>query len=339
VGWVAIDEFEDLLSDLCDTKIIQAGRRANSNIISKVRNAYLGKFEVEDCDIKGELLLIVARKPSDLSVIRNLGDVKQRFRYITGYVIDSYFTEDFTADVKEFDHVFCTTEAAVETVVHLGGKSSVLRQGFDCLTWACSEDLRGIDLLGFGRQPPTYHRAFQQAFHRDTSNLLYLHSPIGAVSGIAVWQERPMMLKLMQRSKLSLAFHLLVEPQGNRPRSPDFVTSRWFESLTCGCLVVGRRPPGAMADDMLSWPGVTIDLPNNPYEAVEQIVQLASDVNCLQSVRARNVIEMSRRHDWRYRVRDIYSHFGLQLPQKLQDDLAKLQALVVKLESQKMLGG
>jgi hypothetical protein len=41
-------------------------------------------------------------------------------------------------------------------------------------------------------------------------------------------------------------FHLGVEPQTIRPLAASFVTSRWFESLTTSCVVVGKRPLGRM---------------------------------------------------------------------------------------------
>jgi hypothetical protein len=260
---------------------------------------------------------------------------RQRFRYIVGYVIDSYFTEDFGTEIKEYDHIFSTTEeGAGVSRDRFGISSSVLRQGFDCLQWACNDDARSIDLIGFGRQPHSYHHEFQQAFHRQPSPILYLHSPIGTTVGTAVWDERPMLLKLMQRSKLSLAFHLCVEPQGARPRAANFVTSRWLESLATGCVVVGKRPQGTMADEMLCWPNAYIDLPDNPAEATSVIRELISDSKFLRSTRVTNVTEMCRRHDWRYRMRDIYQHFNLPLPLRLTEELRLLQLLVERLQLQ-----
>lgn len=135
------------------------------------------------------------------------------------------------------------------------------------------------------------------------------------------------MLKLLQRSKMSLAFHLLVEPQEARPRAPSFVTSRWFESLAAGCVVVGKRPPGRMAAELFGWPNALIELPDAPSMAVDFIKALASDDDFLQEIRARNVVEMCLRHDWRYRIRDIYERMELSLPECLKDEIIALQAL------------
>ena len=237
---------------------------------------------------------------------------------------NSYYTEDFTSVVRNYDHIYTTTKEGADRVKQLGGSSSVLRQGFDCLRWGSVNPLRGIDVIGFGRQPPSYHAAFQRAFHRADSPILYLHSPIGATDGEAVWTERPMMLKLLQRAKISLAFHLMVEPQGSRPRAASFVTSRWFESLATGCIVAGKRPPGEMAEELFCWENATVDLADSPQKAASMLADLASDAPFLQGARRRNAIEMCRRHDWRYRILQIYQHCGLAIPAKLSSEIAML---------------
>lgn len=330
-GWVAVDEFEDLFQRLCGTRILCPDHRSLlRDPLGKVQRRLLGRYHrlSEKIERDAGLLLVVARTPSDLAMLYSLADARKRFRKIAGYVIDSYFSEGFESSVKCYDHIFSTTQEGAHTVrTRYGVSSSVLRQGFDCLAWASIDPERSIDLIGFGRQPASYHREFQRSFHASHSAILYLHSPIGAKAGSAVWVERPMMLKLLQHSKMSLAFHLLVEPDAIRPRAASFVTSRWFESLAAGCIIVGKRPPGEMAAEMFDWPNALIDLPDQPSESTELIKSLAFDARFLQQTRTRNVIEMCRRHDWRYRIRDIYQHFDLSLPESLKAEIIALQAL------------
>ena len=337
-GWVAIDEFEDLFQRLCDARILCPDHRLLlRDPLGKVQRRLLGRFQPlkENVERDAELLLVVARAPTDLSMLYSLTNARKRFRKIAGYVIDSYFTEGFESSAKSYDHIFCTTQEGVDFVqTKFGVSSSVLRQGFDCLAWASTDPARSIDLIGFGRQPASYHREFQRWFHDSQSNILYLHSPIGAKAGSAVWVERPMMLKLLQRSKMSLAFHLLVEPEESRPRAASFVTSRWFESLAAGCIIVGRRPPGEMAAEMFDWPNALIELPDRPSDATDLIRSLACDASFLQETRTRNVIKMCRRHDWRYRIRGIYKHFDLLLPESLKAEIIALEELANKIDNE-----
>jgi hypothetical protein len=335
-GWVAIDEFEDLFQRLCGFRILCPDHRTLLHgPLGKVQRRLLGRFHrLTDADANAELLLVVARTPSDLGMLYSLAGARKRFRKIAGYVIDSYFTEGFESSVLSYDHIFSTTKEGADLVrAKFGVSSSVLRQGFDCLTWASIDPNRSIDLIGFGRQPTSYHREFQRSFHASNSNILYLHSPIGAKAGSAVWEERPMMLKLLQRSKMSLAFHLLVEPDEARPRAENFVTSRWFESLAAGCIVIGKRPLGEMAAEMFDWPNALIELPDAPSAAADLIQSLAGDAKFLRETRTRNVIEMCRRHDWRYRIRDIYEHFHLSLPESLKMEIIALEELATQMDA------
>ena len=327
-GWIAVDEFEDLFQRFSGAQIVCAQHRSIRTAVGRTESRLFGPFLRLDEPVAGELLLVVAREPSDLRMVRALPNARKRFRKIVGYVIDSYFAEAFERSAKHYDHIFSTTEEGAELLREkYGVSSSVLRQGFDCLRWADTEADRSIDVIGFGRQPDTYHRQFQAAFHTSKSRVLYLHSPIGTRTGVDVYIERPMVLKLLQRSKISLAFHMMVEPVGQRPRAAGFVTSRWLESLGTGCIVVGRRPPGAMAKDMFPWPDALIDVPDEPSRAVEFITSLLSEPNFLTETRARNVAEMCRRHDWRYRIRDIYEHLGMALPESLKSEIAALEML------------
>jgi glycosyl transferase family 1 len=326
VGWVAVDEFEDLFSSLTGSRIVKARRPERSGLVGKIKDRLAGPYpSITDVD-SGDLLLVVARAPIDLQMLLAIPNVRKKFRYIAGYVIDSYYTENFPSITGAYDHIFSTTQEGADTVrSRFRISSSVLAQGFDCLTWASLNELRSIDIIGFGRQPPTYHHEFQRSFHTLGSQLLYLHSPIGNIKGGVVWEERPMMLKLLQCSKLSLAFHLGLEPETVRPRAAYFVTSRWFESLATGCIVVGKRPPGQMAKELFPWSDALIELPDEPRHASAVIADLAANTEFLRKTRARNVFEMTQRHDWRYRIRDIYTHFDLQLPPLLIEHLSSLE--------------
>lgn len=325
VGWVAIDEFEDLLAQYCGGIIVAPKRRGNS-LLARSARRLLSDVVFDDNPPDAEILLVVARSPNDLAALRAVSRWRSRYRRVVGLVIDSYFHAGFPRDTACYDHIFVTTSDAVEIVTRqFSVKCTVLRQGMDCLRWAPPPGARSIDLIGFGRQPPSYHKAFQRAFHDATSPHLYLHSPVGALTGPAIWAERPMLLKLLQRSKLSLAFHLFVEPVGNRPRAM-FLTSRWFESLAAGCVVVGKAPPGDMLDEMLPWEDASIELPDDPLDAVEFVRSLLQDENRLELASRRNVAEMCARHDWRYRIRDLFEQLGLPVGEDLRRDLHRVRA-------------
>lgn len=180
--------------------------------------------------------------------------------------------------------------------------------------------------MGFGRTPPSYQACFSQRFHPASSPYLYLHSPLGNLSGPSVQIERGMLFKLLHRSRVSLAFHLYVEPQGDRPRSM-MVTSRWLESLLSGCIVAGRRPVSRMADEMLFWPDATLELATDPLEAADQLAELLSRNADLEQQRRSNIFHSLSFHDWRYRIGGLCAMLNLPVPSALSNDVARLQEL------------
>ncbi len=268
-------------------------------------------------------------------MIDAIAGCRRKFKRIMAWVTDSYFQAGFGRATAQYDAI---TVTAHEDVAHPQARYGIpvhpVYQGVDGLAWAPPLESpmgaqRSIDLIGFGRMPPSVHAHFSQRFHPASSPHLYLHSPLGNVTGESVHLERGMLFKLLHRTKVSLAFHLFVEPQGQRPRSM-MVTSRWLESLLAGCVVAGKRPVSRMADEMLCWPGATVELADDPRDAGDQLQHLLSHDDELQAQRHRNVREVLLRHDWRHRIAELCGHFGLPEPPALREDLQRVQALAAR---------
>ena len=261
-------------------------------------------------------------------MINAIQGCRKKFGKIYGFVTDSYFQTGFVKETAFFDAITVTAHEDVEyPKVRFGIPVHQLYQGADCLTWVPREmKNREIDVISFGRTPPSYHSCFSQFFHPASSPCLYLHSPLGNLVGHSVHLERGMLFKLLHRTRISLAFHLYVEPQGDRPRSM-MVTSRWLESLLSGCIVAGRRPISQMADDMLCWPNATIELSEDPQTAADQLISLLLHNNSLEQQRRTNIFQTISHHDWRYRIETFCRIMDLPVPEELRDDLARLQEL------------
>jgi len=325
-GWAAIDELADLLVHYLGATLVTP-RRAAPGWAQRLMGAQAGGWQPLDC-AGGDVLIVVAHAPQDLSMIDAIANCRGKFGRIVGWVTDSYFEAGFGRAVERYDAI---TVTALEDMAYPRARHGVavhqVYQGIDGLAWAPPDDaVRAIDLIGFGRMPPSYHAHFAARFHPAASPHLYLHSPLGNVTGATVHLERGMLFKLLHRSRISLAFNLFVEPQGQRPRSM-MVTSRWLESLLAGCVVAGKRPVSRMADDMLCWDGATVELADDPQDAGEQLHQLLAQGDQLQGQRRRNVGEVLRRHDWRHRIVDLCRHFQLDVPPALRADQQRVLAL------------
>ncbi len=326
VGWVAIDELAELLAYYFHAEVLSPTPVTGSWPGRLLRPHQINYESLQTSG--GDVLLVVARGPSDLGMVNAIRDCRKKFSKIYGFVTDSYFRAGFVKETALYDAITVTAHEDVDyPKERFGIAVHQLYQGADCLTWMPLEKKeREIDLIGFGRTPPSYQSCFSKRFHPATSSHLYLHSPLGKISGQSVHLERGMLFKLLQRARISLAFHLYVEPQGDRPRSM-MVTSRWLESLLSGCIVAGRRPLSRMADDMLFWQGSTVELSEDPQNAADELIALLDHNETLVKQRHSNIFHSLVYHDWRHRIGVMCSLFNLPVPGTLGNDMARLQAL------------
>ena len=331
VAWAPIDELASLLAHYFNAELLLPAPRPESTVrrLIEGEGARFTPVETEG----GDVLIVVARMPSDLAAIRSIKDCRKKFKHIVAWITDSYFHAGFTRDTADFDAV---TVTAHEDVAFVREKYSTTvhtcYQGADCLTWAPRQEVaRSIELISFGRTPSSYHRQLQQEFHRPDSPYLYLHSPLGNLKGSTVHAERGMLFKVLRRTGISLAFHLFVEPQGDRPRSA-MVTSRWLESLMSGCIVAGKRPQSRMAEEMLFWHGATVEISDDPVIAVQELLEMIRASDGFAEQRRSNIRHMMLHHDWRLAIRRLCEIFSLEVPPMLIEDLDRLKALASTFE-------
>jgi hypothetical protein len=325
-GWVAIDELADLMAHYLGAELlapVPVPRPWSARLMRRRGPCYRPLATAG-----GDVLIVVGRGPADLGLINAIPDCRRKFARIYAWVTDSYFQAGFGRETASYDAITVTAhEDAAFVRDKFGIKVHQLYQGADCLTWVPRRELhREIDVMGFGRTPPSYHAAFQRMFHVPASPHLYLHSPLGNITGGSVHLERGMLFKLLHRTRISLAFHLLVEPQGNRPRSM-MVTSRWLESLLSGCIVAGKRPVSRMADEMLFWPGATVELADDPRQAGAELLDLLARNETLLAQRRSNIRHAILHHDWRDRIRAMCTLFELPVSAALVEDLSRLPEL------------
>ena len=325
-GWVAIDELAQLFVHYFKAETLSPKLISGAWPIRLFRKNHVTHEPLSTPG--GDVLIVVARGPEDLSMINAIADCRKKFHKIYGFVTDSYFQDGFVKETALFDAI---TVTAHEDVLYPQSRFNIpvhqLYQGADCLTWAPKgQKNREIDVISFGRTPPSYHAHFSQRFHQASSPYLYLHSPLGNITGSSVNLERGMLFKLLHRTRISLAFHLYIEPQSDRPRSM-MVTSRWLESLLAGCIVAGRRPLSRMADEMLFWSNATFELSENPEAAGDELISLLKNNDSLDEQRQSNIYQTITHHDWRYRIETFCQLMNLPKPDSLLYDLGSLHEL------------
>jgi Glycosyl transferases group 1 len=161
---------------------------------------------------------------------------------------------------------------------------------------------RPLTVLAYGRQPrPLLDRLSREFNTRGSPHFLY-HTGHMAISNIKDYHaHRRMFWSLSERSIFSFAFSgTEVDPKQRFPYA--LVGQRWFEALSAGCVVVGRRPVGEEPDELLDWPDATLELDAEPEAALAQLHEWLGDRDRLREIGLRNAAKAREKHDWSHRL-------------------------------------
>lgn len=285
------------------------------------------------------VLIMIALNGSALEMLSSIPRWRQQFDIVAAYVFDSWLFECYPKYASELDHVFVPMPEIIEPLrAFLQVPVSLLPFASDVLTHGSGEADRPIDLMSYGRIPDAFEQAFSDRFNKPDSKHIYYRStprqgqrfPQQLSPTDRETQHEMQLYNLLRRSKLSIAFDTLYPGMRQFPFS--FVTLRWFQSGAAGCGIVGKRPTTPLADELLDWQDATIELPDDPEASVDFIERLLSNPSRLLPIYQRNYLESLTRHDWRYRIEQMLTTLGVDLPDPLVNELRqiKLQAKAAK---------
>ena len=183
---------------------------------------------------------------------------------------------------------------------------------------------RPISVTSFGRQHLPTAQALSEAFNRAGSDRLFYATNFLHTSGVADGPSyRAMFWQILRQSRVALAFDQRYAPNAGGAHL-SYLGPRWFESLAAGAVVAGRHPATPDRQRLLDWPDALIDLPEDPADSVGLLHDLTGDFDRLRAISARNLSEMSRRHDWGHRLAVIFDDLGMAPPDGLRARLAIL---------------
>lgn len=195
---------------------------------------------------------------------------------------------------------------------------------------------RPIALNAFGRQKKDILEAFCDRLNRpESSEIVYYTNLVKSGDAVDLVRYRAMFWQLLRQSRLSAAFDHFFANEGGARLS--YVGPRWFEALAAGTVVIGRAPPTPDRKLLLDWRDATIDLSADPTAATEELLALLDDDMRIQTASRRNLVHMSRRHDWGHRLAEIVEVEGFSRPTSLKRHLERLEMNAATFESDPML--
>jgi hypothetical protein len=341
-----LTEFEDVLLETCNGRIIAPGAQdigGNSKALNLFKPS--SQVEVPQPLTSSEQVLILVGMAWDIcSLLPHIPNWRSRFDRVCVYVFDSFSflptsAPSFRSKLSPFwkaghqlDHIFLPMSGGIEQYQQwFGVPVTMIPYGCDVVKFGdANVTERSIDVIGYGRQHAEHSRLFAKAYNNLKSQRMYYHTDHMDIPVIHdFYIHRAFFWKILHRSHIALAYDVLLTSPNRFPFS--MVTQRWFECLTAGCAVLGRRPTCPEADQLLSWEDATIDVPENTADLLLFVEDFLNDKQRLEAIHHRNYINALAKHDWRYRIADMLDHLGLSYPEPLQKSLEELYTSVEKL--------
>jgi hypothetical protein len=340
VGLTVGYTFQEALASCCDVTFIypESNTKINlfdgcelsipeSNFLNRRRHRiFKSWYKIKEKLVLGRgpnILLVIGLTPRFLLSMHGLGSLVEQFDLRIGYLLDGFSTTEFDRTVIPLlDHLFViTSEMAGEITNHLGISSSFLPLATDVLGLGSNRASRFIDIVGCGRIDPVVHQHLVTHYSQPKAHRVYFHSTFKEPYVHNLAEHTLLLSKLLSCSRISLCFEPSYVPrfQGYSP-----MVYRWFEGWASGCTIVGRKPWGKGTAQLMDWENSTYELPDDPNNWIPFFEQLLDDKTTLLKNSQRNYRESLLRHDWRYRIRDIFHTLELPIPEKLHQEIARL---------------
>lgn len=320
-GWAPITYMVDLAAELLEAELL----RLEVETWHLHRSWQITHFMGRQRNPQGEDCLMICTSPSDLLLLLAIPHWRKRFRTLSAWIIDSFWTDWIPSLMRwshPFDHLFVTTAEDIPVWAHVTRTPITwLPWGTDALQLGSDASERPWDLVRVGRQPPEWdddHTTEQACL---SYNLRFQGRP--PVLNTAHENQKRLM-QLYRQSKFVLAFSNTVNPTQYTHPSRQYLTARWVDALACGASLAGI-PPQEPSIQPLLWAEATLDFPTLQRNQGLQKVAAAVQQWTPQQAQT-NYRYALERLDWRWRFATIAQVLQLQRsPQRLQADLAQLR--------------
>jgi len=313
-----------LAADLLEAELIILEYKEPS-IIEKLSTLILKREVVRE----GEGLLIICASPTDLSLLFQVENFRNRFSCIAAWVIDSFWVDRIPKFIKTsgfYDHIFITSAEDVDEWNRLTKvPTSWLPWASDVLNLGGANKGRKWDLMRVGRQPMEWDDDENTHKKCDEYNINFSGRPKMAQNAI---RNHKALIECYRESKFVLAFSNINNPTNYTHPTRAYLTARWVDTLACGGIVAGISPDEASIRKLL-WKGATLELDslkiNNGLVEIKRALEKWSPAQV-----DFNYKESLKRLDWRWRFLEIANLFEIS-PQILFTDIERLKSEIARI--------
>jgi hypothetical protein len=229
--------------------------------------------------------------------------------------------------IRKLDGIFVPMSNAVRELEQVFNvPTAFVPFACDTLRFGGADSDKFIDVNGYGRQDSGVSKVLSETINHLDSKMVYYHTDNINISHINdFYAYRRFFWKMLRKSKIALAFDPFSPAFSKRFRF-SFIALRWFENITAGCVVVGKKPKCEEMEALFPWEDSAIELPENPNDVVDFILDLLGNESNLKAIGHQNYIQALSNHDWRHRLIDMLNVMGILPPEMLVNQIASLNA-------------
>lgn len=318
-GWSPINHMVNLAGELFGAEFLELNHPVNK--WKQFESIIWPRCKTPSSDT----CLVICASPIDLPSPLQIKNWRKRFRCITAWVIDSFWTNWIPRLFQYsslYDHIYITSSEDIpewesKTKAHI----HYLPWGSDVLQLGTGTGARPLDVLRVGRQPPEWD-------DDEITNQCCIAKNIH-FSGRPPFGENPkkdqeLLMETYGKTKYLLAFSNLSSPTPSTHPTKEYITGRWTDAIACGAIVAGISPKGK--GDYILWEGATLELETTVRERGLDIISDALR-NWTPNLAASNYLQALKGLDWRWRFKTIAETMG-EKSTALNEELISLQGRI-----------
>jgi len=344
-------EFEDVVSELCDTTLCcpsteMSGRRKRYRsarylgLNDRAAEAMASMGHLHELQSHHDLILLVLDNPWQMHLLNQVRGWREHPAKKVCYISECWPRELsqwrlMKEPFANFDYIFLGTASSVPVLANLiDVPCSYLPCGVNTTAFhdVQHETGRVIDVSYIGRRDKSLHQELK--YFTDADSLFYLFDTARSqklfVDDPA--EHRKMYASMLRRTRISIALPAksnAIEETGGI----EEIATRFFEFAAAGVVVVGKPPDSDAFRQMFDWPDAVVSIGDDYASAPMVIRELLSDHEKTKAISQRNVVQSMKKNDWVYRFREVVEAAGFKLNRRMQARVDMLGQQVRQLEA------
>jgi hypothetical protein len=305
-----------------------------TNLVRQVPRLYRGSV-MQPASVKEphDLCFFMCQFPKDLPSVEQVSGWRAHSQRAAVFLMESWSSElprqsKLLRVLDKFDHVFVLNSQAIpELRKHTKTPVSFLPPAADSLAaWPGPAKGRVVDVLSLGRRIPETHKKLLEIARRQ--DLFYVFDMWGGIRALNWAEIRAANADMIRRSKYYVVWSPGAAKARTQPQlSADSpLTTRYFEGAAGGAILLGTRPRSAEFETLFDWPDAVVDLSPAGEDVEARLAELEADPARCARIRARNVVNSLRRHDWSHRWDVVLQTFGFERTARHEARLREAEA-------------